>query len=136
MKQINLEADIDQMEECEIFLEDLFDELQADDLFRVQFNLAFEELFVNVCSYAYEERGNIEVLGEVDGNQLKVTIIDTGLPFNPLQKNDPDLNTGIQDRSIGGLGVFLAKKYVDELTYSYKDGQNQTTLIKLTHPES
>lgn len=130
MKRLTLPADVDQMTECEIFLEELYNQLQAEALFQTQFTLAFEELFVNVCSYAYEDRGMIDIEGETNGNALKVSIIDSGLPFNPLLKNDPDLDAGIKERSIGGLGVFLAKRYVDELAYIYKDGKNQTTLIK------
>ena len=56
---------------------------------------------------------------------------DTGIPFNPLAKADPDITLSAKDRSIGGLGIFLTKKYMDSIDYKYENGENILTMKKM-----
>lgn len=122
-------ADVNNLPECVQFLEVLFNRIDADTRFRDQFTLAFEELFINICRYAYESGGTINLFGEANGDEVIVKISDSGTPFNPIEYGTKE-DASVEERLEGGLGIFLAKKNVDELDYQYKNGQNQLTLTK------
>lgn len=93
--------------------------------------LAVEELVANVVNYAYSnEEGNLEVDINVKDNQLSITFIDHGVPFNPLVQNDPDITLSAEDREIGGLGIFLVKQVMDSVEYYFVDGKNHTVIRK------
>ena len=68
----------------------------------------------------------------LDGESLtaSLTFIDSGVPYNPLKKDDPDTTLSAEDRKIGGLGIFLVKKSMDDMRYEFKDGKNILTLVK------
>ncbi len=97
-----------------------------------QVELAADEMLTNIISYAYpEERGDIRVICESDENgDLVVQIIDTGIPFNPLDVGGPDLSLGLEEREVGGLGLFLSHKMVDEIRYRREGRENILTLYK------
>jgi anti-sigma regulatory factor (Ser/Thr protein kinase) len=95
--------------------------------------VAAEEIFVNVASYAYTSGiGSvaIEVNFEEKPKAVAIRFIDSGIPYNPLEKEDPDVTLPAEKRGIGGLGVFMVKKSMDEVTYEYKDGKNHLTIRK------
>ena len=99
----------------------------------MQTQLAVEEIFVNIAHYAYKDKtGEVNVLCELDKEKNLFTIIfeDTGIPFDPLKRDDPDVTATAEERNIGGLGIFLTKKLMDEVRYENKDGKNTLTLIK------
>ena len=93
-------------------------------------NTALEEVFVNVAKYAYDGTGTVEV--SLSNNKSKVIFVfkDSGKPFNPLDREDPNINASSDEREIGGLGIFMVKKIMDEVHYEYKNKQNVLTLIK------
>ncbi|MBQ6565971.1 MAG: SpoIIE family protein phosphatase [Treponema sp.] len=99
-------------------------------------DLAVEEVYINIAHYAYRpDVGTVEIscrLDQQDGNlpKLTVTFKDRGKPFNPLARKDPDITLSAEERDIGGLGIFLTKKFMDGVTYSFEDGQNVLTLNK------
>lgn len=98
-----------------------------------QFLVIVEELFVNVVHYAYQDKeGDIEMkltfFSEPD--RIVFTIIDSGMPFNPFSRKDPDITLDGSQRQIGGLGIFLSKKLSDKQFYSYEDGKNKVTIEK------
>lgn len=100
---------------------------------RLQLAVAVEEVFVNIASYAYAPgTGEAVVSMEVSGvpGAVTVTFADRGKPYDPLAKADPDVTLSAEAREIGGLGIFMTKKLVDELRYEYRDGQNVLTLRK------
>lgn len=95
--------------------------------------LSIEEAVENVVRYAYEDgHGWIEVGTDLDKDGLMLTIIlkDAGVPFNPLAKDDPDITLGVDDREIGGLGIFLCKNLMDDINYNYSEGCNVLTMKK------
>ena len=99
----------------------------------MQTQLAVEEIFVNIAHYAYKDKtGEVNVLCELDKEKNLFTIIfeDTGIPFDPLKREDPDVTATAEERNIGGLGIFLTKKLMDEVSYENKDGKNILTLMK------
>ena len=101
---------------------------------RMHIELVTEEIFVNIASYAYSEPGGFATIRRSGGEGpegLTLTFIDSGAPYDPLQKQDPDLTLSIDERPIGGLGVFLVKKIVDEAYYEYEDKKNILTVRML-----
>src|SRR5574344_2775698 len=100
---------------------------------KMAIELSVDELFVNIASYAYNpEPGKATIRVEMDKDApiLQITFSDKGVPYNPLEKRDPDITLSAEERNIGGLGIFLAKKKMDEISYEYKDGQNLLTIKK------
>ena len=102
----------------------------------MQIDIAIDELFGNIAHYAYNpEIGQATVRVEVIEDPLAVTItfIDNGVPYDPLAKEDPDTTLSIEDREIGGLGIYMVKKSMDDITYEYKNGQNFLKIKKNLH---
>ncbi|MBR4416718.1 MAG: ATP-binding protein, partial [Victivallales bacterium] len=96
-----------------------------------QIDVALEEVFVNIAHYAYApETGTATVRVKKGQGRVTVTLIDSGRPYDPLKKTDPDVTLPAEDRQIGGLGIFMVKKTMDEITYQYKNGQNILTIKK------
>ncbi|WP_414469035.1 ATP-binding protein [Methanobacterium sp. ACI-7] len=99
----------------------------------LQLELSVEEAFVNIVNYAYENHdGEVLISCSIDETSLQVTIqfIDTGIQYNPLEKEDPDISLNIQEKEVGGLGILLIKNNVDSIRYEYKNGKNILTLQK------
>ena len=100
---------------------------------RMQIDVAVEEIFINIASYAYApEKGKASVRVEIGQDPLTVTItfVDHGVPYDPLSREDPDISLPAEARDAGGLGIFMTKKFMDDVNYLYKDGQNILTLKK------
>ena len=99
----------------------------------MQIDVAVEEIFVNIASYAYAPlTGIAKVRVEIsdDPATAVITFIDRGTPYDPLAKKDPDIHASADERSIGGLGIFMTKKMMDEVKYEYRDGENILVLKK------
>ena len=93
----------------------------------MQIDIIVEEVYTNIAKYAYiEEKGNATILFNVSDNPTAAVIsfIDQGMPYNPLAQEDPDITLSAEEREIGGLGVFMTKKMMDDVWYEYKDGSN------------
>ena len=94
-----------------------------------QINIAAEEIFVNIAHYSGSEKARI-TLAEADGT-VSITFADTGTPYNPLARPDPDVTLSAEERGIGGLGIYIVKKTMDGVSYDYKDGYNIFTMRKV-----
>lgn len=92
--------------------------------------VACEEIFINISKYAYKGVGEVEMLFDSDDNQVRVTFIDEGVPFDPVKHSNPDVSLSADERQIGGLGIYIVKKTMDDLVYSYSNQKNHLTLIK------
>ena len=115
------------------FTERILDEADCPMKARMQITLAVEEVFVNIASYAYtSEEGLATIRAEItdDPRSAVITFIDSGKPYDPLAKNDPDVTLSAEDREIGGLGIFMVKNLVDDMRYSYQDGKNILSILK------
>lgn len=95
-------------------------------------NLAVEEAVSNIIFYAFadKDRHEIRVSLSLDKNRLTIIIIDDGRPFNPLDKEQPDITLPVDNRPVGGLGIFLILNIMDEARYVRQDNQNILTLHK------
>jgi serine/threonine-protein kinase RsbW len=93
--------------------------------------LALEEALVNICTHAYPEGpGEVEIACRLEGDRFEVEIADTGIPFDLTALPDPDLGAGVAERPVGGLGVFLMKRMMDEVRYRREGVRNILTLVK------
>lgn len=89
--------------------------------------LVCEEAFVNVINYAYPDSdGEIEIQYNENSEEKKfsITMLDSGVEFDPLKKEDPDITLAMEEREIGGLGIFMIKQIMDNVVYERKNGQN------------
>ena len=105
----------------------------CDEMILNQIDLAVEEIFVNIAHYSGADEAIINCSFEND--KLEITFSDSGVPFNPLAKPDPDITLNAEEREIGGLGIFLTKKFMDTVSYEYKDGMNCLRIIKSVTPQ-
>ena len=115
------------------FVEETLESLGCPLKVQMAVCLALEEAFVNVARYAYPDReGTLTLFIGWDAERRTVTfrMTDRGIPFDPLQKPDPDITLSAADREIGGLGIFVIKKTMDTVIYAYEDGQNVLTMMK------
>ena len=113
---------------------DFLTEQGAEQKLIYKMRLALEEMLANVASYAYETGlGQIYIRYELleSPKAIQITIIDDGIPFDPLKAEDPDTNASVEERKIGGLGIFITKKTMDEMTYERRDNQNVLVMKKL-----
>jgi len=127
MKELNIEAMVENIGTVTDFVEKQLEEFQCPMKSRIQIDVAIDELFGNIARYAYNpETGPATVRVEVVNEPLSVliTFIDNGIPYDPLVRADPDTTLSAEERKIGGLGVYLVKKTMDDISYEYKDGQN------------
>ena len=133
MKELTIAATVENIEVVTDFVDQQLEELACPMKAQMQIDIAIDELFSNIAHYSYNpEVGQATVRVEVVENPLAVTItfIDNGIPYDPLAKEDPDLTLSAEERQIGGLGIYMVKKSMDEITYEYKDGQNILSIKK------
>lgn len=97
----------------------------------MQVTVAIEEIFVNIAHYAYEDKeGDAKITIDLTDSKIAITFIDNGVPFNPLEKPDPDITLSADDRAIGGLGIYMVKKSMTDVDYKYENSQNILTITK------
>ena len=133
MKEWIFEAKIDRIpwltEQVDALLEGLDCPIKA----QMQIDVAIDELLANIASYAYETgEGQVTVRFDFqpDDRTVALTFIDKGIPYDPLAKPDPDVALEVEKRSVGGLGIFLVKKTMDDMAYVRQDGRNVLTIFK------
>ena len=133
MKELTVEAKTTSIEAVTDFVNEQLEALDCPMKAQMQIDIAIDELFGNIAHYAYNpEIGKATVRVEVIEDPLAVTItfIDNGVPYDPLAKADPDTTLSAEEREIGGLGIYMVKKSMDDITYEYKDGQNILAIKK------
>ena len=133
MAELTLQASLEKLDEVLAFVEENLEKNDCPMKVLMQVQIAVEEIFVNISHYAYDsEQGTVTIRVEVGGDPLQViiTFIDQGVPYDPLQKEDPDVTLSAEERQIGGLGIFMVKKSMDDMTYEYVNGKNILTICK------
>lgn len=134
MKELVIEARKTNLDAVLSFIDEQLGEAECSKKTRMTIDVAVEELFVNISSYAYDPKiGTAVVQVSVHNEPLSVeiTFIDNGKPYDPLAKPDPDVTLDAEHRQIGGLGIFMVKKSMDDVQYEYKDGRNILTIKKV-----
>ncbi|MCL2254418.1 MAG: ATP-binding protein [Lachnospiraceae bacterium] len=130
MKELLIDAKIDNLDAVLGFIGA---ELEAADCtlkLQTQIAITVEEIFVNIAHYAYSpEVGGATIRISV-GDEIIIEFEDKGKPYNPLEKDDPDVTLGADEREIGGLGVFMVKKFMDTAKYRHEGNKNILTVKK------
>ena len=121
-----MKNNIQELNKLEPFLIQFFERENIDMSLLSQLDLALEEAAINVIKYAYPEgtEGTAELSMEVSNGHIHAVLSDSGVPFDPLQRPDVNLDVSLEERQIGGLGIHLIKEIMSEISYEYKDGKN------------
>ena len=134
MKELTVQATRENIAVVTGFVNAELDRMNCPERSRAQIDIAIDEIFGNIANYAYTpEEGPATVRIETEDVPLRVSItfIDHGMQYDPLSAGDPDITLAARERRIGGLGVFMVKKTMDDVTYEYKDGKNILTIRKV-----
>ena len=132
IKETTVAATIENIETVTDFVNEQLEAAGCSVKEQMQIDIAIDEIFSNIVHYAYGEKGgDVTVRIELPGNpkEAVLTFVDSGIPYNPLEQSDPDISLSAEERKIGGLGIFMVKKTMDDMTYEYKDGKN---ILKIT----
>lgn len=127
MKELTVEATKENIPQVTAFVDRQLEDIGCPMKAAMQIDIAIDELFSNIAHYAYRSgTGPATVRVETVENPMAViiTFLDHGVPYDPLKKEDPDISLSAEEREVGGLGIYLVKKSMDELDYEYRDGQN------------
>ena len=128
---LKVSAEIGKLQEVLDFVNALLEEHDCPPRTQMLIEISLEELFVNIAHYAYPEgNGWAEIHASAADGVAAVTLIDGGIPYDPLAKPDPDVTLSAEERQIGGLGIYMVKQKMDEMAYEYRDGHNILTIRK------
>ena len=133
MKEMSIAATVENIGAVTDFVNEQLEALDCPMKAQMQIDIAIDELFGNIAHYAYNpDVGDATVRVEVIEEPLSVviTFIDGGVPYDPLAATDPDTTLSAEERAIGGLGIFMVKKSMDEITYRYENGSNILSIRK------
>lgn len=125
------DADVDKLNDVLAFVEENLEANEAGMKETMAITVAVEEMFVNVAHYAYpDSKGKVTIGLRFIGDDIEIHLTDAGIPFDPIAKEDPDVTLDADDREIGGLGIYMVKKSMDECTYERVGDQNHFTMRK------
>ena len=127
MSELNIAATIENLDDVMTFVTSILEEMSCPAKEQMTIEIAVEEMFVNVAHYAYTPKTGmvrIKCLPLDNNKAVEISFEDEGIPFDPLAKGDPDTTLSAEERPIGGLGIYMVKKSMDNVYYEYKDGKN------------
>lgn len=130
MKQAEFKAEVDNLDKVMAFIDEQLEASGCPMKIQTKIEIAVEEIFVNIASYAYtNETGTAVISIQISDDSLaRITFTDSGVPYDPLAKPDPNVFLPLNERNVGGLGIFMVKNIIDNVYYEYKDGYNILTL--------
>ncbi len=130
--ELSVDSPIENFAVVKDWLQSIFDIIGCVGKPAKQLFIAVDEMFTNIAHYAYQDVGKVyfKASYNADEKTLKISIIDNGDKYNPLEKPDPDIAQRIKDKTVGGLGIFMTKKMVDSIEYSRVDDKNVLVLYK------
>lgn len=131
-KEIKIKNEVGELERVNQFVEEIGEELGLDMELQMNLNLVMEEMVSNVIFYAYPEgkHEEIELVAESDGKELTFVLSDKGKEFDPTLKEDADPNVNPMERDIGGMGIYIVKNIMNQVTYQRLEGKNLLTMTK------
>ena len=131
MKELIIDAKIENLDMVLEFICAELEECECSMKMQTQIAIAVEEVFVNIAHYAYNpEVGGVVIRVSVE-DEVTIEFEDKGSPYNPLEKTDPDITAGAEEREIGGLGIFMVKKIMDAVEYRHEDNRNMLIIRKI-----
>jgi len=125
----NEESEVSKLSE---FIKNFLSHLDLEKKLAAGLRLALEEAVVNVIDYAYPggEKGTVSIQADTNGKEVRFTLVDSGIPFDPTAMLEPDTTLDAQNRPIGGLGILLSRRLMDSISYTRRNGQNVLSLTK------
>ena len=137
-RTLTLTNDISTIPQLSEFLDLFFEEVGIDMELCMSLNLAMEEAVVNVIDYAYPQgtSGTVDISALADGDGVAFVITDSGIPFDPTAAKEVDTTLPLEERQIGGLGIHLIRKIMDDVSYERRDNKNILTLRKNINSEN
>ena len=133
MRELTVDASIENIQAVTEFVDEQLEAMECPMKAQMQIDIAIDELFGNIAHYAYGgDEGEAQVQMDVsqDPRCCQVVFRDKGIPYNPLEKEDPDISLSAGEREIGGLGIYMVKQYMDKVEYRYEEGYNILTIEK------
>ena len=133
MKELVIAADRNNLLKVQSFIDEQLEDAGCPMLTQIAIDVAVEELFVNIASYAYDQEIGVAVVQVEmldDPLSVEITFIDNGKQYDPLAKPDPDITLAAKERKKGGLGIYMVKNSMDDMRYEYKEGKNILTIKK------
>ena len=133
MKELKVLAEAGSLEGVTDFVNEALEAADCPAKALMQIDLAVEEIFVNIASYAYRDRpegGSAVIRIDAGDGAAEITFEDGGIPFDPTAMEEPDRTASADEREIGGLGIFITKKVMDEVRYEHRDDRNMLTVKK------
>ncbi len=132
IKQFVIENQIKEISSLAEKIEELAEEWEISPALAMNMNLVIEEAVSNIIFYAFADKykHKIKISVSTDNKTLTISITDDGIPFNPLEQQQPDIKLPAEERPVGGLGIFLISQIMDEMQYNRKGNENRLTLKK------
>ena len=133
MKELVIAADRNNLLKVQSFIDEQLEDAGCPMLTQIAIDVAVEEIFVNIASYAYDKEIGVAVVQVEMLNEplsVEITFIDNGKQYDPLAKPDPDITLSAKQRKKGGLGIYMVKNSMDDMRYEYRDGKNILTIKK------
>lgn len=132
IKHFVVENQIEELSALAEGIDDLAEKWDLSQALAMNINLVIEEALSNIIFYAFtdNDKHEIKISVSLNNNMLIIKITDNGIPFNPLEQQQPDINLPAEDRPVGGLGIFLISQIMDEMHYTRQKNQNILTLNK------
>ena len=133
MYKWTLDATIENVETITGLIDEKLEEAGASMKAEMQINIVIDEIFSNIAKYGYGSgKGDATVTLDIlqDPLRAEITFINSGEPYDPLAQEDPDIHAALDDRPMGGLGILIIKKTMDDVSYEFKDKQNILTVVK------
>ena len=131
MNELVIDATIEKLEDVLKFVNEALEASDCSMKLITQINIAVEEIFVNISSYAYNPEVGNTIIRISISDEILIEFEDKGKPYNPLLKTDPDITMNAEERDIGGLGIFMVKKIMDSVEYENKDNKNILRIRKV-----
>ena len=133
MKELTLAARKENIPAVTAWVEGELEALDCPLKAQMQLGVAIDELFSNIALYAYpngEGSATVQLDFDPQSREISLTFVDSGIPFNPLEHDAPDTTLSAAERAIGGLGIHLVRKTMDDVSYRWENGQNRLRIVK------
>lgn len=128
MKEVRVEPLLENLVEVTAFIEEILEENGVPTKDVIQMDIAIDEILANIIHYSGATEATVGC--QVENGVVTLRFADNGSPYDPTQKEDPDITLSAADRQIGGLGIFMVKKFMTSVTYAFEGGRNVLTLVK------
>jgi len=130
VEEIRIEASIENVDRLISILDEKLERQDCPFKAQMQLDVAVEEIFGNICHYAYKSKGEVCIQLSITEDMAQICFIDSGIPFNPLNIEELDVVEVAKSEKLGGLGIIMVKESMDDCFYEYKDNKNYLTITK------